>query len=166
MIALLDIDRGRYRECSNGIDPCQYPFGHEVADAADNVLPAAPGRAAAGGGRREPGARTEGARRSRTAPAAQPDPVAAGPGGLRLQPDRAARAQPADRQPPPEGAPRSRAGRARAAGELGLLPRGSGVARRPARTPRLGLSDEPLPQADEVDAGAGQDRRPDRDDVR
>ena len=59
--------------------------------------------------------------------------------GVRLPPHRAARPQPTDCQPPPQGPPRRRPGRARAPRQLGLLPSRARDARHAPRHPRLTL---------------------------
>src|SRR4029453_16092567 len=71
----------------------------------------------------------------------EPDPSTAWPRGLRLPPHRAARAEPADREPPPEGPPAGRPGRAGAAGKLGVLPRLRRTAGRATRRPVLARLD-------------------------
>ena len=134
MIATV-IDRCQYRSL-------QYAVVKPVATIAASVSAAAR-RAARPGGQRTARSGAEDPRRPRAPAAAEPDPGAARRRGVRLPSDRAARAQPANRQPPPQGPPRRRPRRARAPRQLGLLPRHTRAACSAPRRPRLTRDDHP-----------------------
>src|SRR6266487_287800 len=97
------------RSVAPDIDSCQYDEHADVARAPTptrgaRLLRAAGPRAPVGRGRKPTRRGAEGAGGPGPAAPAQPDPGTSGRGGVRLRPRRAARAVPAHRQPPPEGA--------------------------------------------------------------